>query len=306
MPYDNDYYQPQNSFSFFPPVIKNIIIINVVVFFLSFIAKMIAVERATFLGYETVSLYEYLIRYLALMPIGYGFELWQLISYQFLHANFTHLFFNMFAIWMFGMEIENYFGSRRFLLFYLVSGVGAGLLHLFFSPVLSSQLAPTIGASGAVYGILLAFAVLFPNRYIFLYFFVPIKAKYLIGFYILIEFLSIGEPSAVAHLAHIGGALTGLLTLYIFKIWDIQSIKRTYHRNRNKKEGQFWGRVKPYSKRKEEIYVSHYEEVNSEDSYENDVTQEEIDRILDKISEGGYQSLTEKEKEILFKASRKQ
>jgi len=303
MPY-NDSYNPHSNFSLFPPVIKTVIVTNIAFFILASFSKFIAVERATLLGYETVSLYEYVLRHFALMPLGYGFYLWQLITYQFLHASFGHLFFNMFAFWMFGMEIENYLGSKRFLLYYLLCGIGAGIIHIIFSPILSGQFAPTIGASGAVYGILIAFALLFPNRYIFLYFLFPIKAKYLIGFYIILELLSIGDFSAVAHLAHIGGAIMGYVLLKLFKYWDIYSINRSYH-NYNKRKNNpndFFSRVKPYTRKKEEIYVD-YEEVSYIDS--DEPTQEEIDRILDKISIGGYQSLSEKEKEILFKASKK-
>lgn len=299
-----DSYNPHGNFSLFPPVIKSLIIINLTVFVLSWFTKFIAVERSTFLGYETVPLYEFLIRYFALMPFHFGFYIWQLFTYQFLHASFGHLFFNMFALWMFGMEIENYMGSKRFLLFYLLCGIGAGIIHLIFSPILSGQYAPTIGASGAVYGILIAFAVLFPNRYIFLYFLVPIKAKYLIGFYIILELLSIGDFSAVAHLAHIGGALMGFILINLFAQWDKYSIQRNQYNYKKKSNisSDFFNRVKPYSRKKEEVYVDYVEYQHSND---DTPSQEEIDRILDKISIGGYQSLTEKEKEILFKASKK-
>ncbi|MDP1994439.1 MAG: rhomboid family intramembrane serine protease, partial [Ignavibacteria bacterium] len=151
-----------------------------------------------------------IIHWFALMPLGYGFQIWQLITYQFLHGGFSHILFNMFALWMFGAEIENTYGSKKFLIYYLACGIGAGLLHLFLSPVLTGALAPTIGASGAIYGVMIAFAMFFPDRLIFLYFFIPVKAKYFIAFMIVFEFLAVDSVgSGVAHLAHLGGALVG-------------------------------------------------------------------------------------------------
>src|SRR5690606_30001705 len=137
-----------------------------------------------------------------------------LITYQFLHGGFGHIFFNMFALWMFGMEIENTWGSKKFLYYYLLSGIGAGICHLFISPLLGGGAAPTIGASGAAYGILIAFGLMYRNMYIFLYFFIPIKSKYLFTFLIIIELMLINSAhSSLPHLANLGSALTGFILI---------------------------------------------------------------------------------------------
>ncbi|MHC1738533.1 MAG: rhomboid family intramembrane serine protease [Ignavibacteriaceae bacterium] len=300
---DRDSYRPgggYRGFSFFPPVIKNLLLINGVVFFLQTIMKGI--------NFEGVPAENIIIHWFSLMPLGHGFEVWQLLSYQFMHGGFSHILFNMFALWMFGAEIENVWGSKKFLLFYLLCGVGAGLLHLFLSPVLSDILAPTIGASGAVYGIMIAFAMFFPDRYIYIYFFIPVKAKYLIGFMIILEFMLVDSAASnVAHLAHLGGALVGFLFIMFDKNTKIsvkdsfQKVKRSFG-NRKSSGGYFSGPTPTSSYRNPDIDDAKYHDVNNDREV---VTQEEIDRILDKISKSGYKNLTEREKKILFEASKK-
>jgi membrane associated rhomboid family serine protease len=299
--HDRDYYRPSGfgGFSFFPPVIKNLLIINGAIFFI-----MLMMQNIKFNGIPAENI---IIRWFALMPLGHGFEIWQLVSYQFLHGGFSHILFNMFALWMFGAEIENMWGSRKFLIFYLLAGVGAGLLHLFLSPVLSDVIAPTIGASGSVYGIMIAFAMLFPNRLIFLYFFIPLKAKYFIGFLIVMEFMLIDSAhSNVAHLAHLGGALIGFLFIMFDKNSNV-ALKDIFRSIKTSK------RSRPYDSDSFGYYNSYKAPTanNIEDAKFSDVepeeaiTQEQIDRILDKISQSGYQNLSEKEKRILFEASKR-
>lgn len=141
-----------------------------------------------------------------------NFHLWQPLTYMFMHGSFDHLFFNMFSLWMFGTTLENYWGTRRFLFYYLVCGIGAGLLNMLVPGVHLS-----VGASGAVYALLLAFGMLFPNEYIYLYFLVPIKTKWFIIGMIAIEILEgvFRSYDGIAHFAHLGGMLIGfLLILY--------------------------------------------------------------------------------------------
>jgi membrane associated rhomboid family serine protease len=206
-------YRP-GGFSFFPPVIKNLLIINLVIFFVQLLLDQ--VKFGGYPGWYVVNKWFALNPLTGMDPAGreFNFQVWQLITYQFMHGNFGHIFFNMFALWMFGMEIENMWGSRKFLYFYLLCGVVAGLFHLFLSPLLGGVTAWTLGASGAIYGVLIAFALFFPNRYIFLYFLFPVKAKYLIGFLIILDFLMINSGDNVARLAHLGGALAGGLFVY--------------------------------------------------------------------------------------------
>ncbi|NUM69339.1 MAG: rhomboid family intramembrane serine protease [Ignavibacteriaceae bacterium] len=297
-------YRPM-GFSFFPPVLKNLLIINGIVFFITILMENILV------GGVPVELILY--KWFALSPLtGMGdtfdFKIWQLITYQFMHANFSHIFFNMFALWMFGAEIENLWGSKKFLTYYLMCGVGAGLLHLFVTPLLGLPPAPTVGASGAVYGIMIAFALMFPDRYIYIYFLIPVKAKYLIGFLIMIEILAVDSVnSTVAHLAHIGGAIVGLIFILLDKsihvpLKDLLGLgfrkRRNYDYDRDytyQDSGRNSGRSTVY----EDISDARVHDTDDE------ISQEEIDRILDKISHSSYKSLTEREKRILFEASKR-
>jgi membrane associated rhomboid family serine protease len=179
-----------------PPVTQALLLANVAVFFLG-----------DLLGPGLLSPF-------ALWPIGGGFWPWQVVSYAFLHGSFNHLFFNMLGLWMFGAELEQIWGRNRFLTFYFASVVAAALTQLVVNFALGSM-APTIGASGGLFGLLLAFAMIFPNRIILLFFVIPMKAKYLVALYGLIELYQGAYVlnSGVAHFAHLGGMLGGLLTI---------------------------------------------------------------------------------------------
>lgn len=303
----NNNYRPVGfggGFLSFPPVIKNLLIINGIVFFFQIILEN-SIEGRILLN-----------KWLALNPINitgysdwpYNFQVWQLITYQFMHGGFSHILFNMFALWMFGSSIENVFGSKKFLIFYLLAGISAGLLHLFVSPLLGSLPAITIGASGSVYGVLIAYALFFPDNLIFLYFLIPVKAKYLIGFLVVIEFLAVDSASSgVAHLAHLGGALFGFLYIMFDKnsYVELKSVfKRSYfYKSTNKSKKNMFDNLAGSFKRNTNVDDANYYDINRKE--EGEVTQVEIDEILDKISQSGYQNLTEREKKILFQASKK-
>lgn len=206
-------YSP-NTRQSMPPVIKNLLIINVLVFVMTHIIANPVVEM-------------WIIDTFAL---NYGFNYlkpWQFITYMFMHADFTHLLFNMFSLWMFGTVIEQYLGSKRFLYFYLVCGIGAAVIHLLtlylMYPDPSIRMPPTVGASGSIYGVLFAFAFIYPNMKILLYFLFPIKAKYLIGFFILME-LYLGFRNSgdnIAHFAHLGGVL---FAYFMLRSWRAKRI----------------------------------------------------------------------------------
>lgn len=158
------------------------------------------------------------------IPEGYGasFEIWQLFSYGWLHGGQTHILVNMFAVWMFGRTIEAVWGSYRFTIYYLVCVIGAGLVQLVVATrmVEAGTIVPTVGASGGVFGLLLAFAVLFPNQKILLLIPpVPIKAKYfVIGYGALELFLGITQTqSGIAHFAHLGGMVFGLVLILFWR-----------------------------------------------------------------------------------------
>lgn len=192
-------YSPQ-SFKMLPPVIKNLLIINLIVF----LATMLLERNGLYI----------ITNSLALNPIGSGrFHIWQPITYMFMHAGWSHLLFNMFALWMFGYVLENYWGSRRFLFYYFICGLGAALCNL-----LVPGWGITVGASGAVYGILLAFGMMFPNERIYLYFLMPIKAKWFVVGYAVIELLEgLTMSDGIAHFAHLGGMLFGLLLILYWR-----------------------------------------------------------------------------------------
>ena len=154
---------------------------------------------------------------LALWPLESGFFTpWQLITYGFLHGSFNHLFFNMFAVWMFGTPLERVWGTRRFLIYYTVCVAGAAVAQLGVQ-LFEGGIYPTIGASGGVFGLLLAYGVMWPNNRIFLIFFpVPVPAKYFVLIYGGIELL-LGFSRAmpgIAHFAHLGGMFFGAALLY--------------------------------------------------------------------------------------------
>ncbi len=244
----------------------------------------------------------------ALNPLveGANFQVWQLITYQFMHAGFGHIFFNMFMLWMFGMEIENIMGSKKFLYYYLICGVAAGLAQLFIAPLFSVP-ALTIGASGAVFGVMIAFALMFPDRLIFLWFLIPIKAKYLIGFLFVLEIFWIGDAgSNVAHLAHLGGAIAGFIFIMLDKQIDVtlkHMFNKSYYRTTEKPPNIFSGITERFRKNDDEVKEAKFYDLK--DDVDEKITQEDIDEILDKISKSGYQNLTEKEKKTLFEASKK-
>ena len=234
------YYQQMRP-NRFPPVIKNLIIINALVF----VAQEILPQAMgdpfwitnTFALHDIHSVF---------------FQPHQLITHMFMHGSLGHIFFNMFALWMFGSLLENRWGSKRFLQFYLLSGLGAAVLHL---GVLYIEMEPvmevfrsypgsvqmellysqnfkvnvaTVGASGAVFGCLAAFGYLFPNSLIYVYFLIPIKAKWFVIIYGALELWMAIQNSAgdnVAHFAHLGGAITGLIIVFI---WNKTNRKTLY------------------------------------------------------------------------------
>ena len=227
------------GFQAIPPVIKNLVILNALVFF----------AQMTFQNNATINL-ENLF---ALHDVhSVFFRPHQLVTYMFMHGSFEHILFNMFALWMFGAVLENYWGSKRFLIFYMVCGLGAGLLHLGvlyleMEPIMAifNQLDPrqqeellysrefkvntaTVGASGSVFGCLAAFGWLFPNSLLYIYFLFPIKAKYFVILYAAMElWLGIANSAGdnVAHWAHLGGAAVGIaMVIY----WNKTNRRRFY------------------------------------------------------------------------------
>lgn len=188
----------------FPPVVKNLLIINGLVFFAEIVLRKVM---------PNVPLEGWLSLWYFQSPY---FRLFQPITYMFGHASFDHLFFNMFALWMFGRILENVWGSRRFLIYYMVCGLGAGVTQELLQLIgVIPAYQSVIGASGAVYGLLLAFAMLFPNMEMYIIPIpVPIKAKWMVMGYVAIELVEgIFSVGNVAHFAHLGGMIFGFLLI---------------------------------------------------------------------------------------------
>jgi membrane associated rhomboid family serine protease len=161
--------------------------------------------------------------------------LWQPLTYLFFHADFYHILMNLFVLWMFGCEMERYLGSREFVRFFFITGAGAGLLSLLAHPFSNI---PTIGASGAIYGILLAYGILFSERRIYLYFFIPVKVKYFVAGLFSLAFLSAlsSTGSPVDNVAHLGGGLFAFLYLKGLLSWqNIHQIYRRWQAKRSRK-----------------------------------------------------------------------
>ncbi len=199
---------------------------------------------------------------------------------MFLHGDFLHILLNMFILWMFGCEVERYWGDKEFLKYYFICGIGAGFFHLIFN--MTSNI-PVVGASGAIYGILIAFAMLFPERPIMLFpLFISLKAKYWAIIFAAIALMLgvLGGQNGVAHFAHLGGMIIGFV--YLKLGWKMSLLGRDVIRRKRKE----W-EVQREIRMKQQMLKF----------------REEVDLILDKINEVGYENLTEKEKRTLKKAS---
>ncbi|MCD8296496.1 MAG: rhomboid family intramembrane serine protease [Prevotella sp.] len=301
-------------------ITKNLLIINV----LMFIATWVFSRKGIY------DLNNILGLHFILAP---NFSIYQLFTYMFMHANFEHLFFNMFALWMFGCVVENVLGSKRFLIYYIICGIGAGVIQevaqfgSFY--VLATEQFPgfsaadimilahnssgllstwtTVGASGAIYAVLLAFGMIFPNERIFIFPLpIPIKAKWFVGIYIIVELFSALATTndSVAHFAHLGGMLFGY---FLIRYWRNHPGGGNYGRNRGQ---QFFDNLKNNWERRSNRKADNAKrndtqrrESDWEYNAKKKADMDEIDRILDKVRRSGYDSLTEEEKKKLFDGS---
>lgn len=217
-------YRPPGTFDLIPPVVKNLLIINAL----------------AFLAFQLPALSGFMQQWLPLWPAGTPrvaagpggvptsvpqFYPWQLITSAFLHGGFGHILFNMFGLWIFGMRIEQTLGSQRFLIFYFACVLGASVLQLlvtsapFLFGIGEPRIVPTLGASGGVLGVLAAFALLYPDEPIYLYFLFPIPAKWLALGLAALDLYNgvVGTASGIAHFAHLGGMLVGVLLIQYWR-----------------------------------------------------------------------------------------
>jgi membrane associated rhomboid family serine protease len=253
----------------FPPAIKWLLIANAALFFLPRILSLDLIQLHYYFGLVPAMVWGKLF-------------LWQLVSYMFLHGGLWHILMNMFILWMFGAELERTWGTREFARFYFTAGIGAGIVNVAFAALRpSTAYVPIIGASGAIYGVLVAYAMLFPERYVYVYFLIPVKVKYLVIFLVALEFFSTYQADGIAHFAHLGGALVGFLYLRYQWRWRMRR----------------WSPAEVYRRFKSRALAR-----KSEESLK---IMDEVDSILDKINQVGYDNLTRREKRILEKASDK-
>lgn len=248
---------------FFTDAIKVLILINGALFVLRVIARS-QIDLAQIFG---------------LSPRMVWPMIWQPVTYMFIHGGFFHVLINMFVLWMFGSEMESIWGRPAFLRYYFVTGIGSGLVWLVFS--LGTPYATLIGASGAVYGILLAYGMMFPNRVVYLYFLVPIKVKWFVIMLGALAFLSsLTASSNISHLTHLSGM--GIGWIYLKYQWRWKEIRLMVRKQVVEIKNQ--AREKKLARR------------------EN--LKREVDQLLDKINAVGYDGLTEEEKEQLYRASK--
>lgn len=302
-----------------PVVTKNLLLVNVV----AYVASLVFGEFNNLLGLHFF--------------MSADFAVYQLFTYMFLHGGFTHILFNMFALWMFGCTMENVWGPKRFLLYYIICGVGAGFIqelaqlgHFYslctdqipgFDLSLLAKVAhnsenvislwTTVGASGAIYGILLAFGMTFPNERLFIIPIpFPIKAKWFVLGYVALElFQALSMPGdGVAHTAHLGGMFFGYL---LIRHWSKHP--DSYYSVGGSR--QFFDGLKKGFDRFKEAHSKDKEQPHARttNAHESDweynarkkARQDEVDTILDKIRKSGYDSLTKEEKLKLFQQSNK-
>jgi membrane associated rhomboid family serine protease len=271
------YTSHSNPFGFMlTPVVKRLLIANGVAFL---------VTGLVFPG---------LLPYLVFIPAEVLTQPWTLVTYMFVHAGFLHVLLNMLGLFFFGPVLEERWGGREFLKFYLVSGLGGALLSLLFPNT------AILGASAAVYGVMVAFAMYWPDNPIYIYGIFPIKAKWLVGGMValsLVLSLGGGGSGGVAHLAHLGGALAAFLYLkspFAPAAWGTVQTKPQQPKN---PRALFPRREKPESAATTATPAARTRELHR--------SLDDVDRILDKISRGGMSSLTDEERQRLEEASRR-
>lgn len=268
--------------------VKALIIANVAVF-----------VAQTFLGGGLTGRIGVVERLAAFVPQDaiFGFQIWRFATYMFLHADFWHIGLNMFILWMFGSQLEAFWGRRTFLVYYFVCGVGAAAFYGAFKLFGIESSSIMLGASGAVFGLLLAYGLTFPDNIIFVFMILPMKAKYAVLVFGFIELLSMGRNTGVAHLAHLGGMVAGFLFLRLTapglaRGGGLDAVGRAWRRFRARSRMRV---VRPDEKPRG----------NGGTDEPPSREQQRIDAILDKISREGLQSLTDEEQEILRRAGRR-
>lgn len=268
------------------PVVKYLLIANVAIFFLQQVLPGFLEKWGLFETNHAV----------------FQFQIWRFVTYMFLHGGVSHILFNMLGLWIFGTQIEALWGQRVFLLYYFVCGLGGSILYAIFA-LFGIGGGAMIGASGAIMGLLLAYGMTYPNNKIFIMGIIPIKAKYMVVLYGMMDLLSIPKGDGVAHLAHLGGLIAGFIFIQITipglsgQMFKGSSLSSYWKRTQAKRRMKVVRPQKPSSAKNEKT--------SSRSTMNAGTDQKQIDSILDKISREGLQSLSDEEQELLRRAGRK-
>ena len=248
-----------------PRGVKLLLIINIIVFVL---IELSGKRSTLFLSFGLVP-----------SMVWTQLKIWQIFTYSFIHGGFFHIFFNMFVLWMFGKDLEQEWGKKDFLVFYFICGAGAGLITTLLG---LNSFIPIVGASGAIYGLLVAYGFTYPNRLVYLYGLFPLKVKHMVmGLGVIAFFASLSaSQSNVSHITHLSGMIIGVLFLYFKFNW--KNIRLRY-------------------------YKFQFKKIKQESQNQNDEAlqmKKKVDEILDKLNDLGWDSLTEQEEKYLTRASK--
>ena len=249
-----------------PSGVKVLLIINIIVFILT---ELSGNRSKLFLSFGLVP-----------SMVWTQLKIWQIFTYSFIHGGFFHIFFNMFVLWMFGKDLENQWGTKDFLIYYFVCGMGAGFITALFG---INSIIPVVGASGAIYGLLVAYGFTYPNRLVYLYGLFPLKVKHMVlGLGVIAFFASMSaSQSNISHITHISGMIIGLIMMYFNLSWS--GLKMWYFKFRLKN-------------------ISQQSSTNNDKEKQ---MRQKVDEILDKLNDNGWESITEKEEKYLNQASKK-
>ncbi len=278
-------YQTQEN-SFFagvmPPAVKLILIANVVVFLLQVLSRLMELPMELFFGLSRLAYEKWLV--------------YQVFSYMWLHSTeqIMHLLFNMLGIWMFGRELEIVWGTRQFLKYYLICGIGAGIFILILDLLFGVGFSITIGASGALFGLLLASAMSWPDRMVYIYFLFPVKMKWFVAAFGFISFFGVmgGVGGNISHAGHLGGILAG----FLYIIYRRQNWGKFFSGKKRRRDGISDAKV---------VHIRDYrKEPTSFAERTFAETEKRVDELLDRIARHGLHSLTPEERKFLDSVGR--
>ena len=245
------------------------------------VKTLLIINVFTFIIIEMSGQRNLLFQIFGLVPrtVIYEYKIWQTFTYLFVHGGLLHILFNMFVLWMFGKDLEIEWGKNNFLLFYFICGIGSGVMTVLIN---MNSFIPIVGASGAIYGLLVAYGYTYPNRIIYLYGLFPLRVKYLVvSLGIIAFFASLSTSSSnISHITHLSGMLIGIS--YIVLTYNWKTIHLLYVKMR----------------------IKSIQKQTDENNNEIETIKIKMDKILDKLNAGGWENLSSHEKDFLTKSSK--